>query len=150
MMDEKTIDDCKQYLGEMAEELNALAELDQMEMYRMLTQVGGEIPALDANDKVDENFVKGCISNVYVAHSIDGGRIWFRGSSDAMVVRGYLSILIQALSGLSIEDVLEHSRPLVEEFGEKTNIRANLTPNRANAFGNIYALMRAKAQEHLV
>jgi cysteine desulfuration protein SufE len=62
-----------------------------------------------------------------------------------MVVKGYLSILIQALNGLSTEDLLIRSQSLVEHFGEVTNIRANLTPSRANAFGNIYQLMRVKA-----
>ncbi len=131
----------------MAEELNALAAMDQMEMYRMLTDVGNEIPSIKEEDKTDDNFVRGCISNVYVAHEIRDGRIWFRGSSEAMVVRGYLSILIQALSGLTTDDLLQGSRPLVEHFGEATNIRANLTPSRANSFGNIYSMMRAKAEK---
>jgi cysteine desulfuration protein SufE len=146
-MQTKTIEETREFLEDMAEELNALAEMDQMEMYRMLTEVGNEIPAIAAEEKTDANFVRGCISNVYVAHSVEDGHIWFRGSSEAMVVKGYLSILIQALNGLSTEDLLTRSQSLVEHFGEVTNIRANLTPSRANAFGNIYQLMRVKAGE---
>ncbi|AHC16064.1 SufE family protein [Salinispira pacifica] len=145
-MKQKTIGDTREYLEEMAEELNALADMDQMEMYRMLTDVGNEIPTIPQEEKTDENFVQGCVSNVYVAESVEDGHIEFRGSSDAMVVRGYLSILIQALNGLSIRELLEESESLVSKFGEDTNIRANLTPSRANAFGNIYALMREKAK----
>lgn len=145
-MKQKTIAETREYLEEMAEELNALAEMDQMEMYRMLTEVGNEIPSIPSEEKTEENYVQGCISNVYVAENIQDGHIEFRGSSDAMVVRGYVSILIQALNGLSIRDLLNESEPLVSKFGEDTNIRANLTPSRANAFGNIYALMREKAK----
>lgn len=146
-MQTKTIEETREYLEDMAEELNTLAAMDQMEMYRLLTEIGKEIPAIDESEKTEENFVQGCVSNVYVAHRIEDEHISFFGSSDAMVVKGYLSILIQALSGLSRSDLLEKSEAIVEHFGEVTNIRANLTPSRANAFGNIYKLMRAKAGE---
>ncbi len=143
----KTIEDARTYLVEMAEELNAVAAMDKMEMYRMLTDIGGEIPLIDDSEKTEDNFVHGCVSNAYISEKTENGHIEFRGFSDTMVVRGYLSILIHGLNGLSTAELLEKSRPLVESFGEKTDIRANLTPNRANAFGNIYKLMRVKAGE---
>ncbi|WP_238565829.1 SufE family protein [Spirochaeta lutea] len=130
----------------MADELTVLSSMDQMEMYRFLTEQGGNLPALEESERTDENFVQGCVSNVYVSHGVQDGRIRYRGSSDSLIVRGYLAILIEALSGLTLDDVLEQSRVLVEEFAEKTNIRATLTPNRANAFGNIYQLMYDKAE----
>jgi hypothetical protein len=50
-MQTKTIEETREFLEDMAEELNALAEMDQMEMYRMLTEVGNEIPAIAAEEK---------------------------------------------------------------------------------------------------
>ena len=141
----KTLEVTRRYLHNIAEELQSLADMDRMEMYRMLTQLGDDMPAISDEDQNEENFVQGCISNVYIGHSIDDGHIEFRGSSESAVVRGFLAILINALSGLSTAELLEGSRPLVEEFCEHTNLRATLTPSRANAFGNIYRLMRKKA-----
>jgi cysteine desulfuration protein SufE len=129
----------------MAEELSVLASMDQMEMYRFLTEQGNDMPQVSEDEKTEENFVQGCVSNVYVAHQIEGDRIWYRGSADSLIVRGYLSVLIKALSGLPLDDLLSYSRKLIEDFSEQTNIRATLTPSRANAFGNIYQLMYDKA-----
>ena len=137
------------YLRDMTEDLNASADLDQMEMYRLLTQLGNEMEGLSEEGNVDENFVEGCVSNVYVEDHIDGDVIRFRGSSESHIVRGYLAILVEALSGLTPRDLVTHSEAAVSEFAERTNIRASLTPSRANAFGNIYKLMRAKAEAKL-
>ena len=141
----RTLDEARQYLEDMADELNSLAAMDQMEMYRMLTEVGNELPSLGEDERIEENFVQGCVSNVYIGHTIEDGRIAYRGSSDSHVVRGYLAILVNALSGLSTGDLVEGSEEAVKEFAESTDIRATLTPSRANAFGNIYKLMKLKA-----
>lgn len=141
-MEAKTINDARSYLQEVAEELNATRELDPLEVYRVLTDIGKELPQIADADRTDANFVYGCISNVYVAAQREGTRITFTGSSDAHVVRGYLAVLIQALSGLEVADLAEGSaREIVEQFAKDTQLRATLTPNRANAFGNIYQLM---------
>lgn len=134
------------YLREMSEDLNDSAELDQMEMYRMLTQIGNDMEGIPEDAKVKQNFVEGCVSNVYVEDRLEDGVIRFRGSSESHIVRGYLAILVEALSGLSPQDFMDHSERAVAEFAETTNIQASLTPSRANAFGNIYKLMRAKAE----
>ncbi len=142
---EKTLQDAQDYLEDMARELNDLASMDQMEMYRMLTEEGKALPPLLEDEAREENFVQGCVSNVYIAHSLEAGRIFYRGSSESHVVRGYVAILVAALSGLGVDDVVHGSRPLVQNFAQETNIRATLTPSRANAFGNIYELMVKKA-----
>lgn len=140
-MEAKTLDQARTYLQEVAEELNATRELDPLEVYRVLTDIGKELPQIAEADRTDANFVYGCISNVYVAAQRDGTRITFTGSSDAHVVRGYLAVLIHALSGLEVADLAGRTREMVEQFAKDTQLRATLTPNRANAFGNIYQLM---------
>jgi cysteine desulfuration protein SufE len=143
----KSIEDAKSYLEEMTEELNAMREMDSLEMYRMLTDVGKKMDELPAEEKTEENFVYGCVSNVYIADEIgDDGAIYYRGSSESHIVRGYLAILIEALSGLAPADVAGGSREMVESFARDTELKATLTPNRANAFGNIYKLMVEKAK----
>ena len=142
----KKLEETEEYLHTLADELLSLAEMDLMEMYRVLTEVGENIPPLKDGEQSTENSVQGCISNVYIGHTIENGHIEFRGYSDSLLVRGYLSILIQALSGLSVEELVDGSQLLVEKFCEQTDVRAHLTPSRANAFGNIYRLMRQKAE----
>ena len=140
-MEPKTLEDARAYLQEVAEELNATRELDPLEVYRTLTDIGKQLPEIAARDRTEENFVHGCISNVYVAAHREGARIGFSGSSDAHVVRGYLAVLVRAFSGLASADLVQGTRAMREQFVKDTQLRATLTPNRANAFGNIYQLM---------
>jgi cysteine desulfuration protein SufE len=141
----KTPDDMRQYLKEVTEELLMMREMDNLEMFRMLTDLGKELPGLAADEKTEDNFVYGCTSNVYITADLIDGHIQYRGISEAHVVRGYLAVLVHALSGLSPQDIIEHTREAVETFAHDTDLKTSLTPNRANAFGNIYKLMVDKA-----
>lgn len=145
----KSIAEVKSYFDETAEELNALASMDQMEMYRMLTELGNSLPGLGDQEKIESNFVQGCVSNVYIACSQNQGILDYRGSSESHVVRGYVAILVHGFSGLEPLEVVENTRDLVQSFAQATNIRATLTPSRANAFGNIYELMVTHAKGYI-
>lgn len=144
-MPSKSLDEMRDYLHEVTEELLGLREIDNLEMYRALTGYGSALPGIDDSERVESNFVHGCISNVYVVAELRDGAVHYRGSSESHVVRGYLAVLVAALSGLSPADVVRSSREAVEAFARDTDIKATLTPNRANAFGNIYKLMVEKA-----
>lgn len=148
-MTRRTPEEMRSYLQEVQEELLMMREIDNLEMYRVLTDLGKELQGITDEERTDDNFVYGCVSNVYIADDYEDGSIAFRGVSDAHVIRGYLAVLCHALSGLTPEEVLSESREAVERFARETDLKASLTPNRANAFGNIYQLMREKAQHRL-
>ncbi|MFP4330934.1 MAG: SufE family protein [Spirochaetaceae bacterium] len=143
----KTIEEARNYLEEITDELVTIREMDNLEMYRMLTDIGKKMEELPAEEKTEDNFVYGCVSMVYISDELreDGG-IYYHGSSESHIVRGYLAVLIEALSGLAPESVVQETKELVEKFARETDLKATLTPNRANAFGNIYQLMVEKAK----
>lgn len=149
-MDKKTVSDLARWLEDIATELNDLASLDTMEMYRHLTGLGEGLSAHGEPEKIPDNFVHGCTSNVYIAHRLDNGLVYFSGSSEALIVRGYVAILVEGLSGLSPQEIIGETAGLIDNFANVTNIRATLTPSRANAFGNIYRLMVEKAKSLLL
>ena len=141
----KTLEDMRSYLTEATEELVTLREMDNLEMYRMITEKGKELEGLPDEERTDENFVYGCISNVYIGDSLRDGAMHYRGVSEAHIVRGLLAYMVEALNGLSPDDVVSGSRSAIEQFARDLDLKATLTPNRANAFGNIYQLMVEKA-----
>ncbi len=148
-MKRKTPAEMREYLEEVRDELLTMREIDNLEMYRVLTDLGKELEGISEEERIDENFVYGCVSNVYVADDLEEGGMHYRAVSDAHVIRGYLAVLAHALSGLSPREVLEESQDAIETFARETDLKASLTPNRANAFGNIYKLMRDKAERRL-
>ncbi len=145
----KTLDDMKGYLKEVTEELLMMREIDNLEMYRTITEKGKELEGISDDERVDENFVYGCVSNVYIADEYREGVMHFRGSSDAHVVRGLLTYMIEALNDLTPEDIVAGSRDAIEGFADAVDLKTTLTPNRANAFGNIYQLIVDKSAARL-
>lgn len=141
----KTLEEMRAYLAEVTDELLTLREMDNLEMYRSITERGKELEGLAESERVDENYVYGCISNVYIADELHDGAMHYRGESDAHVVRGFLAVMVEAMNGLTPEDVVAGTREAIEKFAADTDLKATLTPNRANAFGNIYKLMVEKA-----
>lgn len=145
-MEPKTLEDTQRYLQETTEDLLAMREIDNLEMYRTLTDLGNDLTGVSEDERTDQNFVYGCVSNVYIAADVENGRMIYRGVSESHVVRGYLAVLCTALTGLTPDDVVHGTREAVERFARDTDIKSTLTPNRANAFGNIYQLMVEKAK----
>lgn len=141
----KTLDDMRDFLAEATDELLSLREMDNLEMYRMITDKGKELEGISDEERTDENYVYGCISNVYIADDLEDGRMHYRGVSDAHVVRGLLAYMVEAMNGLTPDDVVEGTREAVEKFAADIDLKSTLTPNRANAFGNIYELLVNKA-----
>ena len=65
--------------------------------YRYIIELGDELEDLDAELRVEENRVQGCVSNVWLIASFDASsppQISFRADSDSQLVRGLVSILI--------------------------------------------------------
>lgn len=122
------------YLDELAEELNIL---DQEELMEMLIELGKELPDLEEDYKLDENKVQGCMSEVWIVTKIVDDEVYLFGDSSSMIVKGYVAILVNALSGLKVSDILK-TKEKISAFLDSTNINSNMTASRADAFSNIY------------
>lgn len=132
-------------LEEIKEILEGCA--DQQEQLEILMEYGNDLEEFPSQLMIEENKVPGCISNAYITSEVKDNKIYFKGSSEALIVKAYIAILINALSGIKPNEVL-NSEEKIKEFLQATNIRANLTPSRANAFENVYGLMKKQAQKY--
>lgn len=123
-------------------------EIDtQEDQLELLMDYGKELQAFPSEKMVESNKVPGCISNAYISYEVKEGLVYYQGFSEALVVKGYIAILVHGLSGHKPEDILEFGEEKVNEFLATTNVQANLTPSRANAFQNVFSMMRLRAQE---
>ncbi|MBT6885921.1 MAG: SufE family protein [Rhodospirillaceae bacterium] len=66
--------------------------------------------------KVDANLMHGCMSKVWIADRIEDGRYYFSGFSDAIIVKGLVTMMIESFSGLTGDELqaitAEHVRHL--------------------------------------
>jgi cysteine desulfuration protein SufE len=115
---------------------------DPKQRYEQLILYGQKLPPFNEADKVPDNRVSGCVSQVYVTATLDeAGRIQFQGDSDALISKGFVGLLATAFNGLTIDEI----REIDASFIEATGLVASLTPSRANGFYNILKTMQSKA-----
>ena len=59
---------------------------DWMEKYQYIIDLGKGLDKLNEADKIDENKLQGCQSQVWIVHELIDGRIYFKAESDAAIV----------------------------------------------------------------
>ncbi len=109
--------------------------------YEQLLWYAKKLPAMPEEAKTTENKVNGCVSQVYITASLEDGKVWYQGDSDAQLVKGLVALLIEGLNGLTPQEIIQ----VTPDFIEETGLKVSLTPSRANGFYNIFQTMKKKA-----
>jgi cysteine desulfuration protein SufE len=67
-------------------------------------------------EKTEANFMHGCMAKVWITHQVRDGKHYFKGDSDALVVRGLVTMMTESFSGFTAEEIagltLDHVRKL--------------------------------------
>ena len=98
---------------EIIEEFSGLD--DWMDRYQLLIDMGGETEPLPDSDKVEQNLIDGCQSRVWLVCDEKEGRLYFRAESDALIVKGIVTLLIRVLSGHTPDEILDADLYFIEE-----------------------------------
>ncbi|GFE68489.1 SufE family protein [Chroococcus sp. FPU101] len=114
---------------------------DPKQKYEQLLWYAKKLEPFPEEDKIPDNKVSGCVSQVYITAELKDGKVWYKGDSDAQLVKGLAAFLIEGLSGLTPEEIIQ----ITPDFIEDTGLKVSLTPSRANGFYNILQLMKKKA-----
>ena len=130
-------------LSKLVEKLKKSA--DPKRKYEYILWLGKKLEEPKSNILVEENKVKGCVSEVFVKANIKGGKLSWEGYSDALITRGLLAFLISGLNELSPNEVVNINKKFIEDTG----LKASLTPSRSNGFLNILLKMQSQANEFL-
>ncbi len=125
--------------------------LDEWEdRYRYLIELGRGLEPLAEAERTEENRVRGCASQVWLATEVrpDGGgpRLHIRGDSDAHIVRGLIAVLLSMTSGRSAQEILATDPH--KAFAE-LGLGEHLTPQRSNGFASMVARVRTDAEAAL-
>lgn len=90
--------------------------------YEYIIDLGKKLSPLEDQFKVEENIIKGCQSTVWLTASYENGLISFKADSDAMIVKGLISMLIKVLSNHSPQEILEAKMDFIGEIGMMTHL----------------------------
>ena len=115
------------------EDLNLLE--DWILQYEYLLRISSDLPRLSSEKRTEENKVHGCQSGVWLDLSWKNGRIKVAADSDAMIIRGIISIIVNLFQDRSPEEIV-HYQP---RFISETNIGRQISTDR---FRGIHSVIR--------
>jgi sulfur transfer protein SufE/stress-induced morphogen len=119
---------------------------DEMARYKQLLFLASKLPPLPQQDRIDDNKVKGCVSQVWVVGELQEGKLQWRADSDSQLTKGLAALLVQGLSDCRPEDVLTvDPAGIIDALG----LKQKLTPSRNNGFLNMFRLMQQKSHDLL-
>lgn len=111
---------------------------DWFDKYAMLIDLGNQLPAFDEAGKTEENLIKGCQSRVWLSATMQNGLLCFSGDSDAVIVKGILSLLVSVLSGHKPEEIASADLYFIDRIG----LKEHLSPTRSNGLLAMVKQMR--------
>jgi len=114
---------------------------DWMDKYQLLIDMGNEQQPLPEQYKTEQNLIDGCQSRVWLQADEADGIVSFRAESDALIVKGIVSLLIRVLSGHTPQEILDADLYFIDEIG----LKEHLSPTRSNGLLAMVKQMRAYA-----
>ena len=106
--------------------------------YEYIIDLGKKLAPLDAKYKTDDNRVRGCQSSVWLVADFKDGKLYYQADSDAMIVKGLISILIRVLSGRPADEIIEARLDFIRDIGMTTH----LAQTRSNGLLNMVKQMK--------
>ena len=114
---------------------------DWMDKYQLLIDLGNEQEELDPKYKTDQNLIEGCQSRVWLQADMVDGKIIFQAESDALIVKGIVTLLIKVISGHTPDEILNADLNKKEKIG----LKEHLSPTRSNGLLAMVKQMRMYA-----
>ncbi len=101
---------------------------DWMDRYAYIIELGNAMPPLDERYKTSDNLIDGCQSRVWLQADCNDGIVTFQADSDALIVKGIVSMVVRVLSGHTPQEILDADLYFIERIG----LRDHLSPTRSN------------------
>jgi len=100
---------------------------------------------LEDDYKKDGNKIKGCQSTVWMISEFKDGKVIYRAESDAVIVKGLVSMLIRVLSGHAPQEIIEAKLDFIDKIGMKQH----LAQTRSNGLLSMVKQMKLDASVYL-
>ena len=110
--------------------IDQFADIDDwMDRYAQIIDLGNELPPIDDALKTPDRLIEGCQSRVWLDADTDtDGNVRFRAESDAIIVKGIISMLISVLDGHTPQEILDADLHFIDDIG----LSEHLSPTRSN------------------
>ena len=114
---------------------------DWMDRYAYIIDLGNTLPPIDPALKTPQNLIEGCQSRVWLDAGLHDGRVEFTADSDAIIVKGIISLLIEVLNGHTPAEILDADLYFIDRIG----LAEHLSPTRSNGLAAMVKQMKLYA-----
>lgn len=115
---------------------------DWMDRYAYIIDLGNALPPIDEKYKTPQYIIEGCQSRVWLyAELNDEGKIIYTADSDAIIVKGIISLLISVLSNHTPQEILDADLYFIDKIG----LSEHLSPTRSNGLVAMVKQMKVYA-----
>ncbi len=115
---------------------------DWMDRYGYIIDLGNQLPPIDEKLKTPDRLIEGCQSRVWLNAEERDGKVHFTADSDAIIVKGIISLLISVLNDHTPEEILNADLRFIDEIG----LSQHLSPTRSNGLVAMVRQLRAYAR----
>ena len=116
---------------------------DWDDRYRYIIDLGRKLNPLDDAAKIEENKVRGCISQVWLTCRTEDERLRFEADSDSTIVKGLIAIVLMLHDDRSPAEVLSLD---VSDLFDRLGLGSHVMVNRRNGFYSMLGKLRSYAE----
>jgi len=115
---------------------------DWMDRYGMIIDLGNSLPPIVEQYRDPAHLIEGCQSRVWVnAELTPEGRVHYTADSDAIIVKGIISLLVKVLDNQTPDDIINADLHFIDDIG----LSEHLSPTRSNGLLAMLKQMRLYA-----
>ncbi|MCH5245427.1 MAG: SufE family protein [Muribaculaceae bacterium] len=115
---------------------------DWMDRYGMIIDMGNSLPPIAEQLKTPSNLIEGCQSRVWLdARLTPEGTVHYTADSDAIIVKGIISMLVDVLNDHTPDEILNANLHFIDDIG----LAENLSPTRSNGLTAMLKQMKMYA-----
>lgn len=129
-----------QQQDEIIEEFSDLD--DWMDRYAYIIDLGNTLPPISEEYKTPEYLIEGCQSRAWLRADLDeSGKIHYTADSDAIIVKGIISLLLKVLNDHTPQEILDADLYFIDKIG----LSEHLSPTRSNGLTALVKQMKLYA-----
>lgn len=117
---------------------------DELEKYEYIVDLGKKVKDIDEEFKNDKYLVQGCTSLVWLIPEYKDGKIFFKGTSEAIIVKGLVHIMISIFSDNDIKEVANFDTSKLDQL----QLKEIITPNRQSGLAGMLSKIITYAKEY--
>ncbi len=133
-------------INEIQDEIIEEFELfdDWADKYEYIIDLGKKLKPFPEAAKTEENIIKGCQSRVWLDAHMQGENLVFEADSEAIIVKGLVSMLVRILSNHKPIDIAKVDLYFIDKIG----MTSHLAQTRSNGLASMVKRMKEIAAKN--